>query len=257
MAKKPAKTKPAAAPADPWMGMDLNLPEPEGEKAKPTEPSMADVLARMERLETENQSLRTTQTALMTRQPAPAAPVAAEPPKTITFENMPDPTKDAKAYAEEVARRIEARDALARKADSDRNAATQTANQRAEGLWAQFKTDYPELADEPDRVKFIAGQVAQEAHAKGVDLNTYMYTTRDQFMEDVAAKYITVFGDPEEGEDGNEDAAPAEGRTAGIPGGLESGGARSAGPKGGEDPRKPKTDMITDIKTMQKASGYF
>jgi hypothetical protein len=119
---------------------------------------------------------------------------------------------------------------------------------RVSGLWNDFKSQYPDIAEDERKVKFLAGEVMAAAESRGLDREAYMYG--GQFLKDLVAEYKKEFGEEDE-----EDDLPEDGRTAGIFGGQESGNAASSGRK---DPRQSeRPDMFTDLKTIQKKSGYF
>jgi hypothetical protein len=232
-----------------------------------------DILDRLARLEGENAALRDT-----VSRPQYAAPRQEGPTGTVDLAKMkvdlsglPDPVdKPAEHAAELQARMNAALDARTHALRSEFQGQT-SQSQAAERLWSNFADAYPEHAKHRDRVEFIATKVAEEANARGIDLNSYLHGST-KFIDDVAKRMNDTFGgydddDDDDGDDtptGQRHGAPMrqgldrddddddDGRTAGIAGGIESGGAPSAGRQ------KPKSgDMIADIQDIQRRSGFF
>jgi hypothetical protein len=227
------------------------------------EPTIADVLARLDtmeaknkKLESENESLRRSTMQLMaTPLPATTSPVASTPAK----DTLPDPTEDPKGYAEAVRANAEreARAALEAERAKDRNEVS--AKQRTAQMFEDFARKYPEIAKYKGRVEYIAGELVKKAIARGMDGQKYVFGAQDMFFDDVAKAYNDEFGVPAkdtvtDGDDGKDDD-PDEGRTGGIPGGLESGHTLSSGKK---DP-KPEgpSGMIKELQDIQLKTGFF
>lgn len=204
-------------------------------------------------------------------QVSPQAPVDVD----VNTIKLPDPVQFPDEYADAVERRAELRLVnKQRKQEFDARQKTNLDNKLGE-LWADFGTDYPEMAENKDRIDFIAQKLAVQAAQRGVDPQHYMFNTRNRFMKDVAKLYVSTFGDPAENGQDIDDDPPARSRktnssnrrrasnrdreeednsrSSGIFGGNESGGRPSR--RGVED----ETDysMLDDIHAMQKKSGFF
>ncbi len=135
------------------------------------------------------------------------------------------------------------------------------------------------MAEDKEKIDFVSTQVAKAAQRKGLDVERYMFLTQDKFLDDVAKKYIDVFGDPTESDDETEDyddtprrrraAAPArarrqsvrrnreeedDNRTGGIFGGNESGGRPS---RSRDSDEESGPSMIDDIQNLQRKTGFF
>lgn len=242
---------------------------------KSNDDASAELLERIARLEGQNTALM----ELANRAPAYVAPhsggspTQVDPAKLkIDLTGLPDAVDKPAEFAQELQTRMNA--ALEARTLALRTEFEGRSNQSsaADKLWANFAEAYPDHAAHRDRVEFIATKVAEEANARGLDLQRYMYGGK-QFIDDVAKRMDETFG-PIGGsgdDDGDDDDTPArgmqrhgapmqrsrdddddDGRTAGIHGGMESGGApsgRGAAPKAG--------DMVKDLQDIQKRSGFF
>lgn len=173
-------------------------------------------------------------------------------PQEQDFGDLPDPTLDREAFDKALRDRVNSmvtQQVQAVKGTLDTARAQEKA---ADDLWADFSTKHDAYSEDQDKVEFAATKVVSEMKARGVDVQKYMFQARDQFFKDVTAKYDTMFGKPgaeqvEQDEQEDEDTQ----RTAGIFGGLESGGAPAKGKQ--ESPG----DMIKDLHDLQRKSGFF
>jgi hypothetical protein len=192
---------------------------------------------------------------------------------------LPDPALDPNGYDKALAERNRIRADNDRRREAADNRKKQDINEKVEDLWDAFAEKYPDMADDKERIDFVSTQIARQAAKRGVNVERYMFLTRDKFLDDVAAKYIDVFGDPSgEGEDDKFEDAPRSnralsrsnsgrrsnnrnrqedeyvGRTGGIFGGNESGGRPSRGRDADEE---SGPSMIDDIYAIQRKSGFF
>lgn len=192
--------------------------------------------------------------------------------------SLPDPALDPDGYDKALADRQQIRaDNARRKDETDRRRASEV-EEKVEDLWQSFGDKYPDMADDKDKIDFVSTNLAKRAAKRGVDVQRYMFVTRDKFLDDVAAEYVKVFGEPEgNDEEDFEDrsntrrsearAAPRRrassrdrssdehvGRTAGVFGGTESGGRPSRG-RDADDESGPS--MIDDIQALQRKTGFF
>lgn len=180
-----------------------------------------------------------------------AAPKQPEP--QIKYEDpsdddLPDPTMDPGGYARAVSARAEKR--LEAYMAQQRQEAQQksTVETSAKDLWTDFSSQYEDYAEDEERVSFAAGQVMKELQSRGIDVARYTTTARDKFFKDVTSRMDKIFGKPGNDED---DETPEATRTAGVFGGLESGGKPAKGSQ--EQPG----DMIKDLHDLQRKSGFF
>lgn len=246
------------------------------------------LLSKIDAVSAENRRLTSANLALMSQAPVVAS---VAPPKDINLDNLPDPAAEPAKYAAELAKRVSAHTAATVNYASQTQNATQTRKQRTESLFSDFNTQFPELAKNRDRLEFVAQKVVARAQAAGIDAEKYMFTAKDQFFADINAEYAKVFApvaapnvDPTDTEPTIDNADPValaeapgkpgqavlesdddedDGRSAGIFGGQESGTRASAAKA---DPAeiaarekqgiKPG-DLIDDLQTMQKRSGFF
>lgn len=201
--------------------------------------------------------------------PAGGTPTQPDLP-TVNLDGLPDQLTDPEGYQKGLNDRLTAtiQDTVKvvtanEQAKVSRDKSYDT---RVEGLWSDFTEAHPELADHTDLVEFAAGAVAKKAQAKGLNVEQYMFTTRDQFFSDIVSEVDKRFGAVIAQGDGEKDddtpavngAKPAkkdEGtdtRTAGVFGGEMSPGSTLKDNKG----EKPG-DFIKDLMDVQRASGFF
>lgn len=192
---------------------------------------------------------------------------------------LPDPALDPDGYDKATAQRNQIRwENKQRKDEFDARRREEVSN-KVEDLWNSFSDKYPDMAGDKDRIDFVATQISKAAQRRGIDVERYMFVTQDKFLDDVAKKYIDVFGEPE-GEDNQSDfedtpqrrraaASPARrdpprrrnrsedddmvSRTGGIFGGNESGGR----PSRSRDDDENGPNMIDDIQALQRKTGFF
>ncbi len=230
-------------------------PVEEKNETKKAEPSteVDALVARLDRLEQDNRTLQQSNLALMSA-PKPVYDPGPPPIVEPVQADLPDPVSDPAAYNAEINRRMDARIDSVVASVTQQFETKQQGTSRVDALWDEFAESHSEYAENQDRVEFAATKVVQRAQKKGVNLDTYMFTTSDQFFSDVTKEMDKTFpkadpkpaeGDPKPPEDGEEL------RTGGIFGGAESGSKPAASEKdtGG--------DLLTDLQDLQKASGFF
>jgi len=263
MAKQISTTKKGDVPAPTSIFEHFGLEDkpktpaekPEGDK-KPVDVDA--LVARLDRLESDNQTLQQSNLALMStpRQTytAPAAPAVAPAPGIM--EGLPDPVSDPDNYGKELERRIAGRIDSALTQQSTTHSEQQKSSGRIEALWGEF-ADHPKYKDyagNVDQVEFAATKVAKRAEAKGLNLDQYMFTTSEAFFSDIAVEMDKTFpkAEPDDKKKADDkDKGEEEERTSGIFGGVESGG------KPGEDPKAEAGDMLEDLTSLQRKSEYF
>jgi len=212
--------------------------------------------------------------SMMRSTPAPAPqpgpkPVSASDVQLDLVSGMPDPSLDPNAYHRTVQDRVAAfvkaqGEVIVQRAQPRQDDSQATADR----LWNDFSEQYPEWAEYGDIVQVVAQQVVQREQAKGIDGQLYVIGNTSTFFKDVAAelgkKYgALIEGDEDEGEEGFEHEVVAsrrdnpfedDGRTAGVMGGMESGGK----PNRGRPSTAPEgSDMIADLQQMQVKTGYY
>lgn len=266
-------------------GRDMNAYlEPEASK-ETAGPDVGAALERLDRLEAENREL---QRRLVLAAPAPTV-IRQEPAMQITARDVPLKfddllvrdeisgsmvLKDPAALATRITSYMEAREAATREELTTRQ---QTAAERQtieERLWEGFKEKYPQWAEHEEIVDLVSGRVAREAKERGVDIQRYMIQHSDLFYADVAAALQKQYGAlVEDEEDGENEALPEhltvgrtaktaapdndldDGRTAGIFGGTESGGAPA---RRGAAPAEPRGDeMARDLMAVQSKMNLY
>lgn len=187
------------------------------------------------------------------RRTAPAQQQQApqRPPMFPDLSNLPDPMEDAEGYAREVAARTVIHQEQKKRYEDYQRSVKDETDRRTEALWTDFATQFPEYAQRPedrDLVEFTARKLAQEAAARGIDVERYAFVHSDRFVADVGARMKKMFP---KGEQTREKPEAAD-RTTGIFGGMESGGT-PAGARGGD--KAP--DMIDELQAIQQRTGFF
>lgn len=200
---------------------------------------IADLNARVEQAERTN-------LALLSAPPkvAEVAPRHEEPKD----DELPDPTMDPGGYARAVSERAERRIQNFMAEQERKQQADNQSTNSAKDLWTDFASQYEDYAEDEERVSFATAQVMKDLKAKGIDVARYTTTARDKFFKDVTTRMDKIFGKPGEEADDNQEEVPN--RTAGIFGGLESGGKPS---KHVDQPG----DMIKDLHDLQRKSGFY
>lgn len=112
------------------------------------------------------------------------------------LKGLPDPVLEPEAYSTQLANRITTADENRRRISEWEQEQQRKANGRTEALWNDFSTAYPEHAKKRKAVEFIAAEVANEAAARGLNPERYMFGAPKQFMDDVVKRYDSEFGSP-------------------------------------------------------------
>lgn len=185
---------------------------------------------------------------------------------------LPDPALDPDGFAEANQKRTQ----VILDNDRRRNEFTSKRNNdisaKVDDLWDSFGDKFPSMAENKDRIEYIASQLAADAAKRGVDPQHYMFGTKNRFMKDVAKKYVEIFGEPDKDDDDDfEDNSRREtgrrpqrrannrnreeeddGRSTSIFGGNQNSG-RPARKSEEED----RPSMIDDLQAIQKKSGFM
>ena len=213
---------------------------------KGTEPNLSDLLAKIGAMQERMDTLQRTNEALMTSGPSTSGVVT---PKAPELGDLPDPVTNPKEYAKAVSDYTQAvrdHDAAIR---SQQDAEARERSNRYDALEAEFTSENPEIAEDPDRLRFITNKVVSRAKDRGLDLERYMFTNRRRFFDDLVAEHEKIFGTRKgEDDEGDED----EGRSTSVFGGVESGGRGGRG-----RPAEDRGDMLKDLQNEQRKLGLF
>ena len=235
--------------------------------AQKTEVDNAALIERISRLEGSLEEARARGPYAAPAQPAQNQTRVAA--KDVKFDptGLPDPLEDKDKYNSELAIRINA--AMAAQAEAVRQEVTQKfqGEGASERLWNGFTKQHSEWADYPELVETVAVRVTQDAIAKGIDPQKYMFQNTEAFYADVAKQLNDRYGAVVEGREDNGFVQPDrlprrqrqtdpnedDGRAVATFGGQESGGRysqrRSAENEG--------PGMIEDLHAIQKKMGIF
>lgn len=242
-------------------------PEEDDKKVEPVD--SAKLIERIAYLEGQMKAAEATNRLLMAEPPV-AKPAALGPQDVkFTLDGLPDVVEDhagyQKALQERIASFVQAQVAAV-KQDVNSQTEAQTRSQR---LHKQFFDAHPEWEDHQEVVGLVARQVAEEAVASGINPERYMTLNAQQYIADVnkrlTERYGALIADADESETDDAKAGlnadprhgtplfgePApDGRTAGIAGGVESGGKPAPGKAAGKD-------MIGDLQDLQMKTGFW
>lgn len=222
------------------------------------EPSVKDLLTQIQSLTTRVETAERTNAALMSAPPVTVTQKGPPQFKQPEFKNLPDPSIDPEGYAAAVHTQVAKQVQDYVKETSDYQANQVDPSDQARELWNKFTTSYKEYAGNQDQVEFAASKVAQEARAKGLDPQKYMFGPgQDYFLRDVKDMVVKVFGDPtkkteDDEDDGGEDNGNDISRSMSIFGGLESAGR----PGKKTNDVAEKGDMIKEIQEIQRKTGF-
>lgn len=248
-------------------GRAMNGVQPQqNDRTPPQDDPSKDLLARLDALERQNTELSQ---SLRLSQMAPTGGTAQNQrivdPKTLKLDlqGLPDQLEKPEDFQRELQTRINTVIEAREYATTEERRQQEQANVQSTRLWEGFKTAHSDWAAHEDLVGVVAQKVASEAKARGVDTQRYMHQTPELFYADVVKRLNDQYGALLEEQDApaGERRAPVQrktdpneddGRTGGIFGGQESGGAPAPGqrPKGG-------SDMIEDLQKVQRAMGIF
>ena len=237
---------------DPGEGLDVGNEGNKQGKGNGQDAQMAELMKQIgamnERFEQQQQVMQQ-----LMASPVPYSPNHQEPTLAPKTDELPDPALDPQAFGTTLQERILAGVKQLMEANQTKNIQQQAQQSRADTLWDEFSDQYPDYADNPERMEFVAQTIARRAKDRGIDIDRYMFVTRDRFMKDLTKEYDNVFGNPVEDDDGSKEPDEGDaGRTGGIFGGLESGGRMASG-----SADEGKTDMIKQLQEMQRKRGIY
>lgn len=190
-------------------------------------------------------------------QPASGDGGSASQP-SIDFEGLPDPTVDREGFLKGATQRMQTAVAGAATKvleDARQAAARQTASaDKVNGLWAEFQEKYEDLGEYTDLVQVAAERTARKLQSRGLNVETYIDTNRDGFLEEIASdvrKTVNkIKGLDENGNSISED--DDEGRAV-VQGGSAGGTSRGTKKPGSEKPSL----FVNELKSIQKELGIF
>lgn len=223
--------------------------------------TVEDVLAKLEGLQARLDKAERTNMALMSAAPRVEERDMRPASTEVDFSDLPDPVTYPKEYAAELTKRTQAAFQAQVAAQERQRGVSATREQQAKQLWDRFSTAHKEYASHQDRVEFAAAQVAQDAKARGIDLERYMFGPgADMFLEDVKKRMDDIFGAPGAGQKGKgkaqddeeeEEDEQDDARSTSIFGGLESAG------RPGRPSKEDVGDMIKELQDTQRKSGWY
>lgn len=215
---------------------------------------IASLNERAERYERTNAALMATPPASQYQYPAQPAYNTASPVPQAQFGPLPDPVMDEVGFNKALSDRIAATVGAALQAQNQIQAQQAAQEGQVDHLWNQFEAKYPELAKHKKLVGVSASDIAQEMRMRGIDMNRYMNVASEQFLDEVANRMKKDFGpmvDPEEVDEKLLPTRQAIQRTAGVFGGVDSGGKPAA-------PAEAQPgSMVKDLQDLQIKSGYY
>ena len=205
-------------------------------------PDVAKMQGQVEELSKQLEQMRQQNMLLMSQPDPVVAPAQMPVPKPEALPDlMENPEDYAKALERQITSKIEGR-MLVTQAQA---ASEQKANAKYTDLWDDFKSTHKDYSADFKRVQYAANQVAGALKRQGLDVEKYMFTYRDKFMEDVTREMDSIFGQPGEKLAGLEAEAT---RTGGMFGGEETIGKHEA-------PLAPD-NAFADIREWQEKTGF-
>jgi len=238
-------------PEDQGILAHLGLEQPKVDDEKTKQPDTAELLKRIDEMAKQIETVQRTNVALMSAPPVNTSSIERKKPQLLDLKDLPDPTMDREAFNTSLQERLNQAVTNITQAQRESLDSASAQQKAADDLWNEFSDKYEDYAEDKTKVEFAASKAVQKAKARGVDVQKYMFTARDQFFSDVKAEYDAIFGKQAEQEDADvEDEADDNSRTVGIFGGVESGGKPST-------TQPQQGDMITDLHALQRKSGFF
>jgi hypothetical protein len=228
---------------------DFGAPAPQA-KTPDYSAQLAEMQANLKRMEEANLNLQRTNMALM------GQPVQQQPnfgPEAVDLENLPDPVTDPKGYAAEIVRRGDAVLQARQQKANWQSQQQQDLTSKVDGIWERFAKEHEDYAGNSDLVEFAATKAVAAAKAQGMDVNKYMFSATPAFFGDVV-KILDGLGVGKTSAGEEEDNSEPATRTAGIPGGLESGGALTRG-KDADEQRIPT--LAEELRGWKEKTGFY
>ncbi len=206
-------------------------------------PDVAKMQGQVDELSKQLAALRETNMTLMMQPDKPTLPVMPTAPKV---EALPDLIEDPEGYAKVLERQITSRIEARMTAANAKATVEQQATSKYNALWDDFKSTHKEYADDFRKVQYASNQVAAGLARQGLDVEKYMFTNRQRFMEEVTREMDSIFGKP--GAKLLPDPEADASRTDGMFG-------------GGDSVVKPDVSMepdnaFSDIRKWQEETGF-
>lgn len=194
--------------------------------------------------------------ALMSQAPVETKPSAA--PKDLDLSGLPDPVAEPDKYTSELNKRINANMSERMSYVSQQLTLASEQERKYNELWSDFSARHADVAKDEERVKIAAQSAMEKAKSRGIDVQKYATSGREQFFGDILKEHERLFGkvaEVSDEDDTSEDTSDTsdDGRSMSIFGGLESG---SSMPKGKGSPRE-MGDMVKDIQDIQRRTGFY
>lgn len=179
-------------------------PEPKESDNKPTPDSTEDTIKKLqERIAEQDKKLETQNETLLKYMAAKPQTVVQNPPANVPQEEpepeMPDPIEDPQAwqnwYKEDKKRTLKkAQEISDNKANALKNEYQQ--NRKETQIYDKLRNKDPELSKKHfDLVDFIAAKKVKEATSQGLDINTFLFSNEDKFVDDVIDDVKKLLGD--------------------------------------------------------------
>jgi hypothetical protein len=226
-------------------------PEPMPEPA-PENPQVSELKGQLAAMAKQIEQMQQTNMTLMMRPEGPAQQFQSAPPAAPAPEPLPDPLDDAEGYANALSKRITQQVAESQMATQSQQQQQAAAQSKYNDLWENFQIVHKDYANDFRRVKYAANIAAENVAKRGIDVEKYMFTYSDQFMNDVTSVMDEIFGKP--GAKPNDPPVPGlptePARTGGMFGGTDSGGRPAPAAPLAED------NAFADIREWQIKSGF-
>lgn len=186
------KTDEVKQPADEAVSVNSNT-----EKLKQLENDLKSEREERKRLNDQMLSLMSSKET----QPAPVAVIEEEPP---------DPIEDPKAYAKWL--NTQTQNSVSQQTDKlKKELETQ---KKYDGLWSDFKTDYPDIAEKyRGLVEYIASKKVREIASSGVNVESYIFSDKKKFMKEVVNDIKSMVDIKEESEGSSQEGLPSTKKT--------------------------------------------
>ena len=272
MAKKQAKT-PEDIPENIFDALGLDTPDAvkdpkaEGEPNNPETTALDAITKNIAAIAERQGKQQDMILALMTPGQAVEQPSKAQVPE-VSLDGLPDPSEDPAGYTkglnERLSHDITTCVTEAVRIETQRAEGARAESQRIDNLFDTFQEQRYEalgkgLSDDVNLTDFVevaAKRVVEKAQKRGLDVNSYMFKTQEQFFDDVAVEANKML-DPirdkgDEGEAPNERPNPEKeeaNRTAGLPG-------PGSGPAPSTNEEAAAGSLVKDIQDIQKATGF-
>jgi hypothetical protein len=207
-------------------------------------PEMAVMNSKLEAMSAAMEKLQQANMMLMAGGPPPAQ--FTPPPAAPVEVELPDPVDDPKGYADALRKQIMSELSHAKDVETQAAVGQQKEQAKYGELWDEFQIKHADYSKDFKKVRYAANIVAENAQKRGLDMNKYMFTYRDQFMADVVKEMNSIFGM----EDSGKQYVNEDNRTDGIFGGRPQQAPAAVKEDGPDD------DPFKDIREFQIRHGF-